>query len=122
MIDLSTLDRASLVQLTVRGRKTGKPYTVPVWFAVSNGKIYVTSGRGTKASWIKNLRANPHAELRIGTTSLRGTAAWRDDPGVATEILPLFYRKYLLARVLKWLAGWYKPPAFAFEITPTETA
>jgi deazaflavin-dependent oxidoreductase (nitroreductase family) len=120
--DLQALNRESLVQLTVRGRKTGRPYTVKIWFTVRNDKIYVTSGRGAKANWIKNLRKNPEAELRIGDTSLRGTAVWRDDPGVRTDILPLFYQKYFLARVLKWVAGWYKQPAFAFEITPTEAA
>lgn len=119
MVDLQSLDRESLVQLTVRGRKTGKPYTVKIWFAVGNDKIYVTSGRGTDASWIKNLRKTPQIELQIGGTSLQGTAVWREGPEVRTEIFPLFYRKYLLARVFKWVAGWYKK-AFAFEITPTE--
>jgi deazaflavin-dependent oxidoreductase (nitroreductase family) len=121
MVDLQALDRASLVQLTVRGRKTGKPYIVKIWFAVGNGKIYVTSGRGADASWIKNLQKNPEVALQIGTTSLRGTAVWREDPEVRAEIFPLFYRKYFLAKVFKWVAGWYKQ-AFAFEITPTETS
>ncbi len=121
MLDLQALDREPFVQLTVRGRKSGRPYPVKVWFAVNNGKIYVTSGRGTAASWIKNLRHNPEVALRIGQTSFRGTAVWRDDAGVVTDILPLFYRKYFLARVLRWLAGWYRQ-AFAFEITPSDAA
>ncbi len=119
MPDLQALNRASLLYLTVTGRKTGKPHTVKIWFAVGNGKVYVTSARGADAQWVKNLRKNPQATLQIGSTSLRGIARWREDPGVAREVLPLFLRKYFLARLFTWI-GWYKQK-FAFEITPIDS-
>lgn len=118
MPDLQALNRASLVQLTVRGRKSGKSHTVKIWFAAGNGKIYVTSARGMDADWVKNLRKNPDVQLQIGETPLQGTAVWREDAGVRSDILPLFLRKYFLARVFKWI-GWYKQ-VFAFEITPVQ--
>jgi deazaflavin-dependent oxidoreductase (nitroreductase family) len=118
MPDLQALNRESLVHLTVRGRKTGKPHTVKIWFAVGNDKIYVTSARGMDAQWVKNLRKNPDVTLQIGSTSLRGTALWREDVGVRADVLPLFLRKYFLARIFKWI-GWYKKE-FAFEITPAD--
>ncbi len=117
MPELQELDRTSLVSLTVRGRKTNTPYTVKIWFAVGNGKIYVTSGRGSQASWVKNLRHKPEVELQIGTTTLRGTAVWLDEATVEAEVLPLFFRKYFLARILGWIGSWYKEK-FAFAITP----
>src|SRR2546422_8241926 len=116
MPDLQALTRESLVRLTVRGRKSGKPHTVKIWFTASNGKIYVTSARGRDADWVKNLRKNPIATLQIGATQLQGTATWREDARVRAEILPLFLRKYFLARIFRWI-GWYKQE-FAFEITP----
>jgi deazaflavin-dependent oxidoreductase (nitroreductase family) len=117
MPDLQALNRESLIYLTVKGRKTGKPHTVKIWFTIGNSKVYVTSARGMDAQWMKNLRKNPEVTLRIGSTSLRGTAVWREDPGVESEILPLFLSKYFLAKVFKWI-GWYKQK-FVFEITPT---
>ena len=121
MLDLQTLNRESLVHLTVLGRKSGKPQTVKIWFATdpSKGKVYVTSARGSDAQWVKNLRKNPQATLQIGNTLLKGTAIWREDDGVRTDVIPLFLRKYFLARVFKWI-GWYKT-IFAFEVTPDET-
>jgi deazaflavin-dependent oxidoreductase (nitroreductase family) len=118
MPDLHALNRESLIHLTVRGRKTGKPHTVKIWFAVGDGKVYVTSARGTDAQWVKNLRKNPDVMMQIGSTTLRGTAIWREDPAVRTDVLPLFLRKYFLARIFRWI-GWYKKE-FAFEITPSE--
>lgn len=119
MPDLQELNRESLVQLTVKGRKTGKPQTVKIWFAVGNGRVYVTSGRGLGAQWIKNLQKNPDVALQIGSTSLKGTALWREGPNVRTEIFPLFFRKYLRARLFSWVLRWYKQE-FAFEITVSE--
>jgi deazaflavin-dependent oxidoreductase (nitroreductase family) len=118
--NLQTLDRASLVQLTVRGRKSGKPRAVKIWFAIDNDKVYVTSGRGLGAQWIKNLQTNPDVTLQIGATILTGRALWREGPSVRTEIFPLFFRKYLRARIFRRLLGWYKQE-FAFEITVSET-
>ena len=120
MLDLQALNRESLVHLTVLGRKSGKPHTVKIWFATdaSKGKVYVTSARGSDAQWVKNLRKNPQATLQIGNTSFKGTATWREDDQVRTEIIPLFLRKYFLAKVFKWI-GWYKQ-VFAFEVTPSE--
>lgn len=118
MPDLQALNRESLVQLTVKGRKSGKPHTVKIWFAISHeseNTVYVTSARGMDANWIKNLRKNPEVTLQIGATVLHGVAVWREDPGVRTAIFPLFFRKYFLARIFKWI-GWYKQN-FAFEIT-----
>jgi deazaflavin-dependent oxidoreductase (nitroreductase family) len=121
MLDLQALNRESLVHLTVLGRKSGKPHTVKIWFATdaSKGKVYVTSARGSDAQWVKNLRKNPQATLQIGNTSFKGAATWREDDQVRTEVIPLFLRKYFLARVFKWI-GWYKQ-VFAFEVTPERT-
>ncbi len=121
MLDLQKLNRASLVDLTVIGRKSGKPHSVKIWFAAdaSKGKIYVTSARGSDAQWVKNLRKNPQVTLEIDNRVFKGTAVWREDDGVRTDVIPLFLQKYFLAKVFKWI-GWYKT-IFAFEITPTET-
>jgi len=119
MPDLQALNRESLVQLTVRGRKSGTPHSVKIWFAVGNDKVYVTSGRGLGAQWIKNLQKNPDVTLQIGSTNLKGRALWREGPSVRSEIFPLFLRKYFLARIFSWIFGWYKQE-FAFEITLSE--
>ncbi len=109
-----------MVQLTVVGRKSGKSRSVKIWFVAdaSKGKIYVSSARGSDAQWVKNLRANPQVTLEVDNRVFKGTAVWREDDGVRTEIIPLFLQKYFLAKVFKWI-GWYKT-IFAFEITPNE--
>ena len=41
----------------------------------------------------------------------------RGNPTVEAEVLPLFFRKYFLARILGWIGSWYTEK-FAFAITP----
>ena len=119
MLDLQKLNRERLVFLTVVGRKSGKPHTVKIWFAAANGKVFVTSARGKDAQWVKNLRKTPAVTVKIGETTFQGTAVWREDEQVSTEVIPLFLRKYFLAKVFKWI-GWYSV-IFAFEITLEKT-
>ncbi len=116
--DLASLNRQSLIELTVLGRKTGKPRTVKIWFVATPDKIYVSSGRGSDAQWIKNLKHTPTVTCQIDATRLQGTAVWLEGKQVQNDIFPLFFRKYFLARILRWI-GWYTA-AFAFEITPNE--
>lgn len=55
--------------LTVVGRKTGKPFTVPVvYFPHDTGYVIAGSAGGMKRDpqWVHNLRAAGHATLEIG--------------------------------------------------------
>ena len=117
-LTLSSLNRESLLELTVVGRKTGTPRTVKIWFVATQDKIYVSSGRGSNSQWVKNLKQTPTVTCQIGSTRFQGIAVWLEEGQVRDAIFPLFFRKYFLARVFRWI-GWYKE-AFAFEITPQQ--
>lgn len=54
--------------LTTTGRRSGRPHTVEIWFAVSGETIYLLSGSGGKSDWCRNLEAHPTASLRIART------------------------------------------------------
>jgi deazaflavin-dependent oxidoreductase (nitroreductase family) len=54
--------------LTVNGRKTGKPHSVPVgYFEHGDGYVVAASAGGAKAEpqWIQNLRAAGQAHIQI---------------------------------------------------------
>jgi len=122
MADLEELNRHSIVLVTTRGRKTGRPHLVKIWFAVGDGKVYLTSARGTGADWVKNLQKNPEVILKIGETTLQGTATWVEGPEVKERVLPLFLRKYFLARIFKLFRYYQQEFAFAVEPQAKETS
>ncbi|NNH73053.1 nitroreductase family deazaflavin-dependent oxidoreductase [Nocardia uniformis] len=67
--------------LTVPGRKTGTPHTVPVAYFDHDGKYLVCGSAGGMANdpqWFKNLRAAEHAQLRIGAETTAADARVAD--------------------------------------------
>lgn len=51
--------------LTVKGKVTGEPRTVPVNPLTFNGADYLVAPRG-ETFWVRNLRAAAEADLRLG--------------------------------------------------------
>jgi deazaflavin-dependent oxidoreductase (nitroreductase family) len=51
--------------LATRGRVTGRRHEVEIWFAAAGSTLYLLSGGGRRADWVRNLEADPAAEVRI---------------------------------------------------------
>jgi len=60
--------------LTTRGRVTGRPHEIEIWYARQGDTLYLLSGGGDRADWVRNLRALPAATVRVGdvTSPARG--------------------------------------------------
>ena len=52
--------------LTTRGRVTGRPHEIEIWFAVSGTTLYLMAGGGEQCDWVRNLRADPAVTVRVG--------------------------------------------------------
>ena len=61
------------VLITVRGRKSGRPYTFPVAILERDGREYLFSPFG-EVNWVHNLRAAGEATIRRGRRDRRMTA------------------------------------------------
>jgi deazaflavin-dependent oxidoreductase (nitroreductase family) len=106
-IDFATLERHWNCKLTARGRKSGEPRTVTIWFALGDGKVFLTGG-AKESNWVRNLRANADAVVKIGNTRLRGRARVVDDPGEADSVRQRFVRRYLMARLSRFVGTGYR--------------
>jgi deazaflavin-dependent oxidoreductase (nitroreductase family) len=105
-IDFAPLERHWNCKLTARGRKSGEPRTVTIWFALGDGKVFLTGG-AKKSHWVANLRANPDAIVQIGTTRLRGRARIVEDPVEVDSVRQRFVRRYLMARLARLIGTGY---------------
>jgi hypothetical protein len=93
--------REKTVRLVARGRRTGQPRQVTVWFAVLDGAI----GLGTlneERNWVRNARRAGEVELVFAAGRLRGRFADVTDPGRHRAIRTAMARKYWPARVASW--------------------
>jgi deazaflavin-dependent oxidoreductase (nitroreductase family) len=109
------LARARTVQLTTRGRKTGQPRTVKIWFVVAGPRsIYVQHTNPKPADWYRNLAREPAVTVDFGTGPIAARATPITDPNTIEQILALVRRRYLAAWIFRIL-GWTRA-AVAAEI------
>ena len=95
-------------RLTVRGRKSGEPRTVPVNPLDLNGHTYLVSPRG-HTQWVRNLRAVGEGELHHGSRA----TPFRGDEVPDDEKLPI-----LRAYLDKW--AWEVGAFFELDKDPSD--
>jgi hypothetical protein len=72
-MDVGRIAEEKFIYLTTRGRKTGNPHTVELWFAIARKKIYL-SHEGAYADWMKNILEDNRVEFKIGNIQFEGKA------------------------------------------------
>jgi deazaflavin-dependent oxidoreductase (nitroreductase family) len=86
--------------VTTTGRITGRPHTIEIWFGAGDAKLFMLSGGGRRADWVRNIVANPSVEVRLGDRTFFATARVVEDP--AEEALA---RHLLAAKYQGWRDG-----------------
>ena len=92
--------------LTTVGRNSGKPHTIEIWFARENGNLYLLSGGGDSADWVRNLRKTPAVKVRIGSRTVVARArevTAHDEDTLARQLLDA---KYMGWKAGKRLSSW----------------
>jgi deazaflavin-dependent oxidoreductase (nitroreductase family) len=84
---LTTIDALTATEfcyLTTRGRRTGEPHRIEIWFVGHDGGAYLLSD-SDRSDWYRNLVADPSVMLEIAGETRRTTAAPvdTDDPANA---------------------------------------
>jgi hypothetical protein len=115
--ELETRKHEETCTLTTRGRRTGRPHAVTIWFAVDGpGRIYLSTLRLGR-DWPQNAIADPHVSFQVGDLVLVGTVRLLEDEGAAAEGTKAIAQKYWGA----WLARWLGlRPEGVFEMLPSE--
>jgi deazaflavin-dependent oxidoreductase (nitroreductase family) len=94
---------ASLCYLETIGRTTGQPREIEIWFAAHGDTIYLLSGGRDRAHWVRNLRRDPSARVRIRDRWYPGTARELEggpDEQRAREALAAKYQGWAPGRTL----------------------
>ena len=69
----SNFEKEQCLYLTTRGRKTGAPREIEIWFTHREGRFYIIAEYAT-SNWVQNLVACPEVEVRIAENSFRARA------------------------------------------------
>jgi deazaflavin-dependent oxidoreductase (nitroreductase family) len=80
--------------LTTTGRVSGEPREVELWFAREEDTVFMLSGDGVRAHWVRNILALPDVSVRIGSESYDGRAQVVEDEEEIARVRELVALKY----------------------------
>lgn len=93
-LDLTPFEKEAYCYLTTRGRVTGKPHEIEIWFVVHEGALYIMSGNLDKSDWVKNLLKEPHVSLRINAETFTAVTSLLNDKAIEDIVRMKMATKY----------------------------
>jgi hypothetical protein len=52
------LSKSSEINITVTGRKSGRPVSIPIWFVFDDDQLHLLPVKGSDTHWYKNVLKN----------------------------------------------------------------
>ncbi len=108
----SNPDREPYLYLSTRGRRSGLPREIEIWFTQSDGRFYVIAEYST-SHWVQNLRLYPKVQVRLTGKSFAANArvlSPETEPELHRAVQDLSRKKY----------GWGE--GLIVELTPSASA
>jgi deazaflavin-dependent oxidoreductase (nitroreductase family) len=101
--DLKTrLSRLREITITVTGRKSGRAISMPVWFALEEGKLYLVPVTGSDTQWYKNVLSNPSIRVQAGGAEAELKVVPITDHKNVASVVEKFRAKYGAGDVKKY--------------------
>jgi hypothetical protein len=107
------LNRASEIRLSVKGRKSGRDISRPVWFMHEGNTLYLLPVQGSDTNWYQNLLVD--SNLKISVIGTENTYSGKPiiDSNRVEDIVSKFRSKYGEGDVKKY----YPKVDVAVEVT-----
>jgi deazaflavin-dependent oxidoreductase (nitroreductase family) len=96
------LSKVEEIKITVTGRKSGRPISIPVWFAVEDHKLYLVPVQGSDTAWYKNVLHNPAIRIDAGDTEAELKATPVTDAKQVSSVVEKLREKYGAGNVKKY--------------------
>ena len=80
--------------LTTRGRASGRPHEIEIWFALEGEHLYFLSGDGERSDWVRNLIADHRVTIELGAQTRSATARFVTEPDEDALARRLLVKKY----------------------------
>ena len=96
------LSRYREIKITVTGRKSGKPISIPVWFLLEDDKLYLLPVQGSDTQWYKNVRKNPGIRIAARDAEAEFKVVPITDAKQVSAVVEKFREKYGAKDVKKY--------------------
>jgi deazaflavin-dependent oxidoreductase (nitroreductase family) len=96
------LSRSREINITVTGRKSGRPISIPIWFVLEGDKLYLLPVQGSDTQWYKNVLKNPSIQIDAGGEKAELKVTPITDPKQVASVVEKFRAKYGAGDVKKY--------------------
>jgi deazaflavin-dependent oxidoreductase (nitroreductase family) len=96
------LARYRQIKITVIGRRSGNKISIPVWFFLEGGKLYLLPVQGSDTQWYKNVLRNPSVRIEARGVGSEFEAAPITKPKAVKSVIEKFREKYGAKDVKKY--------------------
>jgi deazaflavin-dependent oxidoreductase (nitroreductase family) len=103
---LLSLSNEDYCYLTTKGRVSGRPHEIEIWFGVYGSALYLLSGGGEGSDWVKNLLKEPSVSVQITKHTFTGIARIVHDREEDTAARYMLAEKYQEWNEGKTLSDW----------------
>jgi len=97
------LAAAEELELVTTGRRSGRPRSVRLWFAVDDDTLWLRTDVEAP-DWVRNLRRHPECVVRIGDHEINATYGPVTDREASLRHLVALWRAKYGA---EWVQDWY---------------
>jgi hypothetical protein len=96
------LKRANEITLTVKGRKSGRDISRPVWFVHEGNTLFLLPVQGSDTNWYRNLLVDPTLKISINGIEVSERGGRITDSKRVDDIVRKFRSKYGKGDVKKY--------------------
>jgi deazaflavin-dependent oxidoreductase (nitroreductase family) len=96
------LSRYREIKITVTGRKSGRPISIPIWFVADGDKLYLLPVQGSDTQWYKNVLKNPAMRVDTRGVGAEFKATPITDAAQVSSVVEKFRAKYGAGDVKKY--------------------
>jgi deazaflavin-dependent oxidoreductase (nitroreductase family) len=90
----SGVQNDNLIEITVTGRTSGRPISLPIWFALDGNTLYLIPVKGSETEWYKNVLKTPTIQLSAHGKTLTTSARLLTNEAQLDQVLKRFRDKY----------------------------
>lgn len=96
------LQRRKELQITVRGRRSGREHSLPVWFVVEGNILHLVPVSGSDTNWYRNILVHPEITLTVDGESLRVSARLITEPGLVAATVERLRDRYGASEIARY--------------------
>lgn len=96
------LSRYREITITVKGRKSGRSISIPVWFVLDGDNLYLLPVQGSDTQWYKNVLENSSLRIKAGDAEAEIKPAPITNAAEVSSVVAKFRAKYGTGDVKKY--------------------